>query len=135
MWRATVCPRLAGANIGSGPDGAKRYGIRRVGTHAGKLTNLGEPQKIAYRRLSSAIFICSVGMQSVAATAGLGINKCNREVVAAQEPRKSPGCFGLPFGIVFRAQGLQAGGDGCGCFHRLLVERVKIGRASCRERV
>src|SRR5690349_2120182 len=110
MWRARVCPRLAGANVGSGADGAKCHGICRVDTHAGKLTNLGKPQKIAHYRLAPTVFIGSVGMQSIAAATGVGIYECNREVVAAQEPRESPGCFGLPFGIVFRAQGLQAGG-------------------------
>src|SRR5712691_2639022 len=99
MWRATVCPRLAGANVESGPDGAKRHEICRVDTHAGKLTNLGKPQKIAHHRLSPAIFVGPIGVQSIAATAGLDINECDREVVATQEPRENPGCFGLPFSI------------------------------------
>src|SRR4030095_5703987 len=115
-WRATACPRL-----GSGADGPKRHGIWRIETDAGKLTNLGKSQKIAHRRLATAIFIGAIGMQPIPATAAIGIDERDRQVVAAEKPGEDPGCGGLPSGIVVRTQSGQAGGNRGGCFHRLLV--------------
>ena len=61
-------------------------------------------------------------MQSVAATAGLGVNECNRQVVAAEKPGENPGCSGLPFNIVVRAPRRQTGGNRCRRLYRLLIE-------------
>src|SRR5215207_3671411 len=91
------------AGVGSGADGPKRHEIWRVDTHAGKLTNLGKCQKIAHYRLASAIFVGTVGMQSITATAGLGVDECNRQVVAAEKPGENANCGGLPFSIAVRA--------------------------------
>ena len=53
---------------------------------ARKLTNLRKTKQIGHDRLAAAIFVGAVGMQSIAATAGLGIDERHRQIVAAEKP-------------------------------------------------
>ena len=73
----------------SGADGAKRHGRCHADIDARKLTNIRETEKIGHDRLAAAVFVGAVGMQSIAATAGLGIDQRERQVVAAEKPREN----------------------------------------------
>ena len=92
---------------------------------ARKLTNLGETEEIGHDRLAAAVLVGAVGMQSVAATAGLGIDQRDRQIVAAEKPGENAGGDRLPFGVAICAPGGQAGGDRRRGLHRLLIERAR----------
>src|SRR5258708_36029506 len=64
-------------------------------------------------------------MQSIATTAGLGIDERNRQVVAAEKPEENPGRDRLPFGIAVRAPRDQARRNRRGGFQRLLIESAR----------
>ena len=69
-------------------------------------------------------------MQSIAATAGLGIDQRDRQIVAAEKPGENAGCDRFPFGVAIRAPGRQAGGDRRRRLQRLLIERAGGWRSS-----
>jgi hypothetical protein len=62
----------------SGADGAKRHGEFYADIDARKLTNIGKTEQIGHDRLAAAVFVGAVGMQSIPATAGLGIDEHDR---------------------------------------------------------
>ena len=92
---------------------------------ARKLTNIRKTEQIGHDQLAAAVFVGAIGMQSIAATAGLGIDERYRQIVTAQKPGENIGCDRLPFGVTIRAPGGQTGGDRRRCLHRLLVERAR----------
>ena len=59
----------------SGADGAKRHLWRHADIDARKLTNISQTEQIGHDQLATAIFVGPIGMQSIAATAGLGIHQ------------------------------------------------------------
>jgi len=62
----------------SGADGAKHHGGRYADIDAGKLTNIGKTEQIGNNGLAASVFVGTVGMQSIPATAGLGIDERDR---------------------------------------------------------
>ena len=97
--------------LNSGADGAKRHRGCHADIDARKLTNIGKTEQIGHDQLAAAVFVGAVGMQSIAATAGLGIDQRDRQIVAAEKPGENVGCDRLPFGVALRPPGGQAGGD------------------------
>ena len=74
------------------------------------------------RGLRALIFVGSVGMQAVAATAGGRIIESNLKIVVSQEPIEGRPCLFAPAALSRNAISLQACGDGRAGFHRLLVK-------------
>ena len=109
----------------SGADGAKRHCRYQADIDAGKLTNIRKTEQIGYDRLAAAVFVGAVGMQPIPATAGLGIDERNRQIIAAEKPGENVGCDRLSFRVTFRAPSGQAGRDRRRCLHGLLVERAR----------
>src|SRR5258708_17757014 len=64
-------------------------------------------------------------MQSIATTAGLGIDERNRQIVAAEKPEENPGRDRLPFGFAVRAPRDQARRNRRSGFQRLLIESAR----------
>ena len=87
-----------------------------------KLPDLRETKKIGQDRLTPAIFISTIGMQSIATTAGVRIDQRHGQVVAAEKPREDARCDGFPLGIAIRAPRCEAGSDRRRGFHGLLIE-------------
>src|SRR5690348_6472791 len=125
MRRATACPRLVGTGIKSSANGVNRHGSCQADIDASLLPNLGKTQQIAHNRLAPPIFVGTIGMQSVPATAGRDIDERERKVVAAEKPSEDVGGDGLPFGITARAPRRQAGGNRRRRFDRLLIESTR----------
>src|SRR6266849_4533260 len=93
-------PRLAGVKMSnSNTDGAKRRRLGLAGVDARKLPDLCKTKKIGQDRLTSAIFISTIGMQSIATTAGVRIGQRHGQVVAAEKPGESAAGDGFPLGI------------------------------------
>ena len=119
-------PRLAGVSSNSGADGTQRRGFCQAGIDARELTNLGKAEKIRQDRLTPAILISTIGVQSIAATAGVRIDQRHGQIVAAEKPAENPRCDGFPLGIAVRSPRSKAGRDrGCG-FHGLLIEGARM---------
>ena len=64
--------------LNSGADGAKRHRGGHADIAARKLTYISKTEEIRNDRLAAAVFIRTVGMQSIAATAGLDIDQHDR---------------------------------------------------------
>jgi len=97
------CPRLAGVGgKGQAPTARSTGGLVKADVDARKLANLRETEQIGQDRLGAAIFVGAVGMQSIPATAGLGIDQRDGQVVAAEEPCEGARRHGFPFGIAIR---------------------------------
>src|ERR1700726_1119918 len=91
-WLVTRCPRLAGVGGEiSGTDGGKYWRSCRTDVDACKLANLGKTEKIGHHRLAATIFIGAVGMQSVTAASGVGIDQPPGKIIAAEKPGENVG--------------------------------------------
>ena len=72
----TRCPRLAG--VGGevqAPTARSAAGFVSAGVDARKLANLGKAEQIGHNRLAAAVLVGAIGMQSIAAAAGLQIDQ------------------------------------------------------------
>ncbi len=69
---------LGNDTLTSGAQRAQRLGACQPGRGTRKLTYLRKTEQIGQDRLAAEIFIGAVGMQAVAATAGLGVGQCDR---------------------------------------------------------
>ena len=98
---------------------------------ARELAHLGKTEKIGHDRLAAAVLIGAIGMQPVAATAGLEVDQRDGQVVAAEEPCEGARRARLPLGIAFGAPRRKAGRDRRRCLDRLLIER-RAGRCAVR---
>ena len=70
--------------------------MRLRGAGALEALHVGKPEEIGDDRLPAAVLVDPVGMQAVAASAGLGVHQRQAQVIAAQEPGKGAGRTGLP---------------------------------------
>src|SRR5258707_9972977 len=108
----------------SSTDGAKcrRSGMCQADVDVRKLPDLRETKKIGQDRLTPAIFISTIGVQSIAANAGMRIDQRNRQVVAAEKPPEDAHCDGFPLHIALCPPGREAGSDRGRGFEGLLIE-------------
>jgi hypothetical protein len=78
------------------------------------------------RRFSALILIHAVNMQSVSATARLGVVERNAQVISPLKPIKSLGGLGQPVGVASSFVSFHARANGGMCLNSLLVESGRL---------
>ena len=135
-WLVTKCPRSFDQEV-SFRRTARNAGRSSRRRDARKLAHLGKAEQVGDDGLAAAVFVGTIGMQSIAAAAGLQIDQRHRQIVAAEKPGECARGVGFPLGIAVRTPGRQAGRDRRGGFQRLLIERARVAaadRRSCASR-
>src|SRR5208282_1211031 len=97
-------------------------GFRQAGVGARKLTDLRKSKEIGYHRLAAAILVGAIGVQSIAATAGVRIDQRHGQVVAAEKPPEDAHCDGFPLRVTLSPPSREAGGDRGRSFQWLLIK-------------
>src|SRR5258708_29864631 len=125
-FRKVACNTVSSARwsgrVKSSAHGAQCGEFCQAGVDARELTNFRKTKEIGYDRFAAAIFVGAIGVQSIAATAGVRIDQRHGEIVAAEKPRENARCHGFPLGIAIRPPRREAGSDRRRCFHGLLIE-------------
>jgi hypothetical protein len=93
------------------PTARSAAGFVRPALARASRRNLGKAEKIRQDRLTPAILISTIGVQSIAATAGVRIDQRYEQTVSAEKPAENPRCDGFPLGVAIGPPSREAGRD------------------------